>query len=249
MDTASRTATTAVFNTAEICEMILLQLSPRKLACTQQVNRYLRDVTRGSKPLRRRLCLWRDLHTGIRDGEQYTSLGRLNTAEICEKILLNLEFEDLIRVQQVDHYLQEVIQRSKPLLQKLYFRDDVSRDRGGNPLLERLLQHHGLDTYGLGVHWWLTLPQYGKQINVAVGVGGSPSNMQLPTRFAKMLVHDDYTRFGVFISTANRVKCVHFCDSGCTLGELSEALTRARDILQGRLPMPAPGITYADRPV
>lgn len=68
----------------------------------------------------------------------------LNTAELCEMIFMELDFNDLLHIRQVNHYFRAVIEGSKSLKCKLFLSEDGSKDQEDfrpNPLLGCLLEH------------------------------------------------------------------------------------------------------------
>ena len=65
----------------------------------------------------------------------------LDTVELCEIILKNLDFYDLLHARNVNHFFRQVIAGSKPLQRNLFLLQDKDQEHTPNPLLlDRLLK-------------------------------------------------------------------------------------------------------------
>ena len=127
-------------------------------------------------------------------------LAVFDTAELCELILKNLDFEDLLRARQVNQFLRDVVDGSKSLQQKL-FRLPVATDvyyEEVNPLLSRIL---GPNRFKL----WGTIKPMGRYS----GLGSTILSIQqmhkipsdwpkhVPDYFADMLVSSGSPRLSI----------------------------------------------------
>ena len=163
-------AATAVLSTTELCEMVLLNLPIQDLLRSRQVNQFLRSVIKGSKYLSPEyISTAYRLHTKISYSRSTLKSSMaatpssaactavFQTTELCEMILQNLSFDDLLHSRQVNHFWQDVIGGSKSLQQNLFFLPKHVKEHEPNPLFERVLSAHGWrimsSSYYMGYVW------------------------------------------------------------------------------------------------
>ena len=160
----------------------------------------------------------------------------LNTTELCEQILLNLSFKDLLRFRRLNSFFRNVIQGSKALQRKLYLLpmapghwvDEL------NPALTIMLESHGFSLYAFR--------QHGACSRLVIGMDKSlaacPSEM--PQFFADMLVHMNPHNTVTWIYMTSKGRGIEeyrlpALDDTMTLGDLEDALNVQREQIFGCL--------------
>ena len=164
----------------------------------------------------------------------------LNTAELCEMIFENLQFQDLLRARRINHFSRDVIQGSKSLQQSLFLLNDtckVDQDYLLNPLLDGPPNSYGCVSWN--DRYWSCSghPDRRAFLFVVVTSDKLPPQYtaQVPEHFAKMLALQGRHRRIVLEAEDGYTGMKTVLDIDNTLSAVVEGIASARKQLDWRM--------------
>ena len=161
-------------------------------------------------------------------------LAVFNTTELSELILKNLDFEDLLRARQVNQFLRDVVDGSRPLQQKLYLLPVMASAEHLdklNPLLWHILGLKGFKLCNTIKHMQLYNAATILNMNIQrIGEVSSYWSKHVPDYFADMYVASGSLGLSITLWRVwDTFPCqVSLPGSDVKIKDLLEALERSR---------------------